>query len=152
PPDVVGPIEAARRQWDPVMAAQIAAHVTLAYPREAPRRDLLVERLREVSRGGAPFKLRLGRLRYRDRPAAGVHVEGADLDGGHARMRLAVLRPPFRLYAHPPHVTIVHPRTSARGRECWESGAFEPGAAEFTVEHVTVTAFDGTRWIVLATC
>ncbi len=92
PPDVAGPIEEARRRWDPVMAAQIAAHVTLAYPREAPSRDL------------------------------------------------------------PPHVTIVHPRTSTRGRECWESGTFELRECEFTVEDVTVTAFDGARWIALARC
>jgi len=152
PPDVAGPIEEARRRWDPVMAAQIAAHVTLAYPREAPSGDLLVLRLHAVSRIVAPFRLRLGRLGYHERPETGVHVEVADIDGGHARMREALLCPPFYPYAYPPHVTIVHPRTSTRGRECWESGGFEPRECEFTVEDVTVTAFDGARWIVLARC
>jgi hypothetical protein len=35
-------IEAARREWDPVVAAQLAAHITLAYPQEAPIIDLLI--------------------------------------------------------------------------------------------------------------
>ncbi len=53
-------VEAARREWDPVMAAQIAAHVTLAYPREAPIVDLLVDRVRAASTTCPPFRLRLG--------------------------------------------------------------------------------------------
>ena len=72
PPDVAGPIEEARRGWDPVMAAQIAAHVTLAYPREVPSSDLLVQRLHDVGRTVVPFKLRLGRLGYHERPEAGA--------------------------------------------------------------------------------
>jgi hypothetical protein len=34
--EVAGPIEAGRQDWDPGMAARIAAHVTVAYPQEAP--------------------------------------------------------------------------------------------------------------------
>lgn len=75
PPDVAGAIEAARRRWDPVMAAQIDAHVTLAYPREAPSRELLIERLHEVASRVAPFRLQLGRLGYLQRPEASVYVE-----------------------------------------------------------------------------
>lgn len=40
-PDVAGPIEATRRKWDPVMATQVPAHVSLAYPHEVPIVDLL---------------------------------------------------------------------------------------------------------------
>ena len=39
-PEVAGPIEAARRDWDPDMAARIAPHLTVAYPHEAPISDL----------------------------------------------------------------------------------------------------------------
>jgi 2'-5' RNA ligase len=152
PPAAAGPSTAARRRWDPVMAAQIDAHVTLAYPREAPSRELLIERLHEVARRVAPFRLQLGRLGYHERPEAAVYVEVVEVDGGYARMREALLGAPFRPSAHPPHVTIVHPRTSTRGRECWERGAFAPSESEFTVEDVTVTAFDGARWVVLARC
>ena len=59
-PAIAGPIEAVRREWDPTMAAQIAAHVTVAYPQEAPISDLLVERVRIASTGIPPFRLRLG--------------------------------------------------------------------------------------------
>ena len=61
-PAIVGPIEAVRREWDPAMAAQIAAHVTVAYPQEAPISDPLVERLRAASAGIPPFRLRLGHV------------------------------------------------------------------------------------------
>ena len=45
-PRAAEPIEAVRRAWDPIMATQIAAHVTLAYSQEAPIIDLLVARVR----------------------------------------------------------------------------------------------------------
>jgi hypothetical protein len=48
--EVAGPIEAGRQDWDPGMAARIAAHVTVAYPQEAPISDLLVERVQEASK------------------------------------------------------------------------------------------------------
>ncbi len=67
-------------------------------------------------------------------------------------MREALLRPPFLATTYPPHVTIVHPRTSDRGRECWESGPYRPDESVFTVAEVAVTAFDGARRIALATC
>lgn len=38
-PEVAGPIEAARHAWDPDMATRIGAHVTVAYPHEAPFSD-----------------------------------------------------------------------------------------------------------------
>src|SRR5207237_5168975 len=34
PPPVAQPVEAVRQEWDPAMADQIAAHVTVAYPSE----------------------------------------------------------------------------------------------------------------------
>jgi hypothetical protein len=61
-PAIAGPIEAARREWDPAMAAQIAAHVKVEYPQEAPISDLLVERVRAASAGFPPFRLRLGHV------------------------------------------------------------------------------------------
>jgi len=46
PACVSGPIEAIRREWDPVMAAQIAAHMTLVYPQEGSNHTLFLSRLR----------------------------------------------------------------------------------------------------------
>lgn len=143
------PIEAVRRAWDPAMAAQIAAHVTLAYPQEAPAVDLLVERLRAACAAAAPFRLRLGALGCFDGPEGGVYVGIDDLDGGYAGLRREVLTPPFRPVSFPPHATLVHPRTSSRGREFWEQRPYAEREVVFSVEEIAVTAFDGTQWAVL---
>jgi len=45
PPDCAAAIERLRRERDPVMAAQVTAHLTLAYPTEAPATDLMRGRL-----------------------------------------------------------------------------------------------------------
>jgi 2'-5' RNA ligase len=142
-------IEAARREWDPVMAAQIAAHVTLAYPQEAPIIDLLVERVRAASITCPPFRLRLGGSAYFERPeGGGVYVKVEDIDGGYRKMREDVLQPPFDAVAFPPHVTVVHPRTSRRGRDFWKNRGYRLGDQVFTVMEVTITAFDGIKWVV----
>ena len=129
-PAIAGPIEAARREWDPAMAAQIAAHVTVAYPQEAPISDLLVERVRAASAGIPPFRLRLGRVATFGSPEDGVYVTVEDIDGGYRKIREEVLRPPFHGVAFPPHVTLVHPRTSGRGRDFRNSGWSRRGDAE----------------------
>jgi 2'-5' RNA ligase len=151
PPRVAEPVEAVRREWDPLMAEQIPAHVTLAYPQEAPVAPLLVARLRAASATAAPFRLRLGTPSYFDRPEGGVYIGVEDVDCGYRRLRAEVLYPPFRPAVFPPHVTLVHPRTSPRGREFWERGRYQVGAVDFSVEEVGVTAFDGTTWLTLAT-
>jgi 2'-5' RNA ligase len=121
-PDVARPVEDIRRRWDGVMAAQIAAHVTLAYPREAPLAEVLAERLRAVRATVHPFRLRLGGVAHFGRPEDGVYVAVDD-----------------------------HPRTSTHGRACWEAARALMMQAEFTVADVALTAFDGTRSDVLET-
>jgi len=148
---IAGPIEAARREWDPAMAAQIAAHVTVVYPQEAPISDVLVEGVRAASGSVPPFRLRLGQVATFERPEDGVYISVEDIDGGYRTMREAVLRPPFRPIAFPPHVTLVHPGTSLRGRDFWNSGAHQRLDQEFLVQDVAITAFDGARWVLLRT-
>jgi 2'-5' RNA ligase len=143
------PIEAVRQEWDPVMAAQIRAHITLAYPQEAPLADLLVARLRTACYHTAPFRLRLGALAYFERPEEGVYIEVQDIDRDYRRLRQHLLCPPFQPIAFPPHVTLIHPRTSARGRDFWNHGRYQPDDQEFTVAELAITAFDGMRWVVL---
>jgi 2'-5' RNA ligase len=150
-PEVAGQIETVRREWDPDMAAQIAAHVTLAYPKEAPISGLLLERVREASITIPPFRLRLHGVACFERPDGGVFVSVEDIDGGYRQMREEVLRHPFRGDAHLPHVTLVRPRTSRRGREFWDSGCYRQHGQEFTTEEVAITAFDGVRWVTLMT-
>jgi len=142
-------IEAARREWDPVMAAQVAAHITLAYPQEAPIVDLLMERVRAASATCPPFRLRLGGVAYFERPEGGIYIDVEDIDGGYRKMRADVLRPPFQPVAFPPHVTVVHPRTSRRCRDFWDNGRYPREDQQFTVVEATITAFDGIKWVVL---
>jgi len=151
PPWVAEPVEAVRRAWDPAMAAQIAAHVTLAYPQEVPAMDLLVARLRATGAAVAPFRLRLGALSCFGRPEDGVYIGVEDTAGTYCRVRDDLLHPPFRPVAFPPHVTLVHPRTSSRGREFWERGGYQIRRIEFTVGEIGITAFDGTKWTTLET-
>ena len=145
-PDVAGPLEAMRREWDPDMAAVVAAHVTLVYPHEAPDFELLVSRLHGQALTTAPFRLRLGGLGCFDRPEGGVYVDVKDIDGGYKRLRDQLLFAPLRPTTFPPHVTIAHPRTARRLRELWESSSYKRSNAEFTVREIAITAFDGIRW------
>jgi hypothetical protein len=150
-PAIAGPIEAARREWDPAMAAQIAAHVAVAYPQEAPISDLLVDRVLAASAGIPPCRLRLGRVAIFGSPEDSVYVAVEDTDGGYRTMREEVLRPPFHGVAFPPHVTLVHPRTSGRGGDVRDSGWSRRGDEEFMAQEVAITAFDGHKWVVLET-
>jgi 2'-5' RNA ligase len=148
PTEIAEPIEAVRHAWDPLMAAQIAAHVTLAYPQEAPNVDSLVARLRTIAPRTAPFRLRLGAVACFERPEAGVYLAVDDVDGGYRRLRRGLLRPPFQPATFPPHVTLVHPRTSPHGRDFWERAERQSYDLEFTVDEIAITAFDGARWTV----
>lgn len=146
PPDLAEPLEVTRRQWDPDMAAVIPAHVTVVYPNEAPVRDVLVDRVRAAAARVAPFRLRLGPRACFGRPEDGIYVDVEDIDGGFGDLREAMLGAERRHVPYTPHVTILHPRTSRRGRELWDSGWSAPPSREFTVREVAITAFDGTRW------
>ncbi len=138
-------IESVRRRWDPAMAAQTDAHVTVIYPQEAPDASLLDERLRKAARVSEPFRLRLGRVACFGRPECGVYVEVEDLDDGLARLRARVLAPPFDPLDFPPHVTLVHPRTSDRAHEFWNSPRNAEFGEEFCVASVAITALDGRK-------
>jgi 2'-5' RNA ligase len=148
-PEIAEPIEAIRQQWDPVMANQIAAHITLIYPQEAPLVDLLVARVQAASRQTRPFRLRLGALAYFERPQDGVYIEVEDVDGDYHRLREQVLRPPFQPITFPPHVTLIHPRTSPHGCDFWDHARYQQYDQEFHVTEITITAFDGMKWAVL---
>lgn len=150
PAEVAGPVEAIRRAWDPGMAGAIAAHVTVAYPREAADVSLLVERTRLACASVRPFRLRLGKAACFGRPADGVYVDVDDVDGSLGRLRSDILRAPFRPVDFRPHVTLVHPRTSSRGADCWDAVRHRALDAEFTVGALAITAFDGVRWDTLA--
>ncbi len=151
PAGIAGPIEAIRQTWDTAMARQIDAHVTLAYPHEAPDPAELIRRVRTAGAATGPFRLRLGARGCFGRPEDGVCLRIADVDGGYRALRDRILRPPFRALGFPPHVTLVHPRTSSRGREYWDHETFVAPRETFTVEAVSVTAFYGSTWTTVET-
>lgn len=108
-PLLVPDLAALRHRWDPVMAAGVPPHVTVAYPEEHTA-------LNAVG-ATAPFRLELGDVVAMDEGAGGVFVEVRDVDGGWTALRERVVRS-GRLHVRP-HVTIVHPRTSDRGPDAW---------------------------------
>jgi 2'-5' RNA ligase len=144
---VASALEALRAEWDPAMAEQIAAHVTIAYPAEVPALAELVERLRFAADVIRPFRLRLGAVTYFG-PDDGVAVDVDDVDGGWVLAREVVVGSSQAVDIRP-HVTIVHPRTTNRAPEAWASLEGRSFAAEFVVKEITATAFDGRRWTVV---
>src|SRR3712207_6378644 len=100
-------IEVCRRRWDPEMARQIAAHVTLVYPEEAPDPGLLVDRLEALAPSVDPFRLALGETGHWGDPANGVFVHIVDVDRGWSHLRERVLSTPFHPIDVAPHVTLV---------------------------------------------
>jgi 8-oxo-dGTP diphosphatase len=144
-PAVAAPVEALRRRWDPAMASQIGAHVTVTYPDEVGDTGVLRACLAEITSSLAPFRLGLGGVAVFDRPEGGCYVEVDDRDGGYARLREAIVGTAAAT-GTPPHVTIVHPRTSGLGQIAWDDLEGLRLDAEVTVREVTMTAFDGRAW------
>jgi 2'-5' RNA ligase len=143
-------VDQLRARWDPIMKSRIGPHVTVTYPGEIPKLDLMTERVSAAALLVAPFHLRLGNVRSFGRPEDGLFVEVDDLEGGWRALRSTVgsLAEPFAIE---PHVTIVHPRTSDQGRAAWVELAGRAIGGEAKVDEVAVTAFDGVRWVSVST-
>jgi hypothetical protein len=144
-PAVSGPVEELRRRWDPQMAAQIAAHVTVIYPEEIPGPARLQERAAAAAAETAPFDLETGPAFCDGPPSGGVFLRIHDPDGGLRAFRAAAI-PAGRAISFPPHLTIVHPRTSRLGEQAWAELAACRLAIRFTVTRVVITATDGYGW------
>lgn len=144
-PAVSEPVEELRRRWDPQMARQIAAHVTVVYPGEIPGPARLEEQAAAAAAATAPFDLETGPAFYDRSPSGGVFLQVDDLDGGLRAFRAAVV-PPGSTISFPPHITIVHPRTSGLGEQAWAELAACSLSIRFRVTCVAITAFDGDRW------
>jgi len=140
------PIEALRRRWDPALASQIGAHVTLAYPAETGSLGELIERGRQAASDCAPFTVRLGEAVRRDGAHAWVGVEVIDVEGGWARLRRLVVSDSHARSDIAPHVTIVHPRHSNLGVAAWDAVRTAGLEGTFSVEEAAITAFDGRTW------
>jgi hypothetical protein len=144
-PVVSEPVEQLRHRWDPQMARQITAHVTVIYPEEIADPATLQERAAAAAATTPPFDLQTGPAFYHGSPSSGVFLQVGDLDGGLRAFRTAVV-PPGNAISFPPHITIVHPRTSALGEQAWAELAACRLSIRFTVTCVAITAFDGHSW------
>jgi 8-oxo-dGTP pyrophosphatase MutT (NUDIX family) len=143
--DVPSRLARVREEWDPVMAGQIAPHVTVAYPHEVDDVDMMVERVRIAVRDAASFGLRLGEVVHGGDPNEGVFVAVDDVAGGWARLRAAIAGARAGDVI-PPHVTLVHPRTSGLGALAFDALRGHDEATTIEVHAVAVTAYDGERW------
>lgn len=143
-------IEELRRFWDPVMASQIGAHMTLAYPHEVPDLDELTGRVRSAVRTAAPFELHLGAVVHDGDPTSGVFVQVYDPDGAWRRLRSSIAGPPVE-DSIPAHITLIHPRTSALGPTAWDDLQARNLRRTVRVASVAVTAFDGKGWATVST-
>jgi 8-oxo-dGTP pyrophosphatase MutT (NUDIX family) len=141
------PIEVLRRRWDPALASQIGAHVTVTYPRETGSLGELIERARRAASHCAPFTVRLGQAVRREGDHDWVGVEVADVEGGWARLRGLVVPGPAARSDVAPHVTIVHPRHSNLGAAAWEAVRGTELTGAFAFDTVAITAFDGRTWL-----
>jgi len=142
-------LEQLRARWDPRMAAQIAAHVTVAYPAEIPAIETMTRQVSEAADRVGPFRLQLARVRCFARPEDGVYAEVLDQDGGWRALRALIGSAAEKLTVEP-HATIVHPRTSASGPAAWAELAGTTLDGEAQIDHVAVTAFDGLKWITVS--
>jgi 8-oxo-dGTP diphosphatase len=138
-------LERERERWDPVMAALIAPHITVAYPREVADVDAMVERVRNAAREACAFRLHVGEVAHAGDPNDGVFHAVDDADGGWAGLRRAVAGADVEVDI-PPHVTIVHPRTSGLGAVAFDALRGRRSSGTVAVRAVAVTAFDGERW------
>jgi 2'-5' RNA ligase len=143
-------VEEVRRVWDPVMAQQIAAHITLIYPEEIADPAELIARAIRAAASTPPFSISVGVPIHAGNPADGVFLRVGDMAGGIRRFREAAV-PAGHAIGFPPHVTIVHPRTSRHGEQAWNELAGLHVDARFTITEVAITAYDGQRWPTLLT-
>ncbi len=134
-----------RRTWDPGMTQQVAAHLTLIYPEEVPDAGELVARAALAAARTPPFAITVGSPIHLGPPADGVFLRVADTDDGIRTFRATAVAAPDAI-SFPPHVTIVHPRTSHRGDQAWADLASTRIDTRFTITEVAFTAFNGNLW------
>jgi hypothetical protein len=85
-PLVTGAIEAVREEWDPSMASAIAAHVTVAYPRDIATLEAMEERVEAAAQKAEPGDGGFGGV-Y-ERLAASVGEVEADAIFADAKVKL----------------------------------------------------------------
>ena len=143
-------IDSLRARWNPELATNNPAHATIAYHDEAPDLALLRVRLAAICRRTPSFALTLGRvLRFPD-PVRGAFLEVIDRAAAVARLRAALLTPPFRPRERfGLHVTLLHPAQGERLDAAWSEIAALPSRGRFRVATLDLIAGSGAQTRVL---
>jgi mutator protein MutT len=133
-------VEPERSRWDPTMAAGVPAHVSVVYPEEVVDFDALLERARTATRDRTGFPLDVREILRTDE-AEGVFVglRVTDRTGGLTGLRHALLPADATPLGIPPHVTVVHPRTSDRGDDAFRALGAAATAGSFLVTELCWT-------------
>lgn len=133
-------VEPERSRWDPTMAAGVPAHVSLVYPEEVADFDALIARAEGVVHEQAGFPLDVREVLRTDEPdGVFVGLGVTDRTGAMAVLRRALLPPASTPLGIPPHVTVVHPRTSDRGDDAAAALRRAELAGSFTVTELCWT-------------
>lgn len=144
-------VDGLRRVWDPAMAAQIPPHLTAAYPDEVESVEKALAFVDVAAKEVGALEMELGHLVHDGDPGDGVFVEVEDLDGQWGRLRTLVAANAPQTHLVRPHVTVVHPRTSALGELAWAARRpAERKTSRLEFRSIAVTAFDGRRWRTVA--
>jgi 8-oxo-dGTP pyrophosphatase MutT (NUDIX family) len=145
---VASALTGARERWDPVMASLIDPHVTVAYPAEVGDLEEMTRRVTAAAAATEPFRLRLGATTHDGDPGRGIFLSVEDPDAGWTALRRTIAGSDAPVV--PPHVTLVHPRTSGLGATAWPELAEIDLAHEVTVTSIAVTAFTDGHWATTA--
>ncbi len=129
-PAVSEPVEELRRRWDPQMARQIAAHVTVVYPEEIPDPASLEERAAAAAATTTPFDLESGPAFTTGPPPAASSSKSMTLTAGSGRSGL----PPYLLAARSASrrtsrsCTRAPPDWASRPGPSWQPAASASGS------------------------
>jgi 8-oxo-dGTP diphosphatase len=133
-------VEPERWRWDPTMAEGVPAHVSLVYPEEVVDFDALLERARRVTPDRVGFHLDVREILRTEEPdGVFVGLAASDRTGALSTLRHALLPPRSTPLGIPPHVTVVHPRTSNRGDAAFASLRDAGIAGSFAVTEICST-------------
>ena len=139
------PVEELRSGWDPVMAGQIAAHITFIYPEEIPDRAELERRAAAAAARTPHSPSPWARRSSPAHPQTACSFTCTTRTTASARSARMRSRPAARSIS-PPHVTIAHPRTSSLGQQAWERLAASRIDVWSAIHHVVITASSGDSW------
>lgn len=73
-----------------------------------------------------------------------------DSEGRFGALRKALTAPPFRPVAFPPHLTVIHPRTSSLAAEFWRAGVTQRKRLEVTIDSIVITSSESEGYQVQA--